>query len=42
MSKSRNKSFRRLDVRIKAWEATCKAVGADKARGYRKPGSMKK
>lgn len=42
MSKSRNKAYRRLDRRIKAWQETCKLVGADKSRGYRKPGSMKK
>lgn len=42
MAKSKNKSFKRLDSRIKAWQETCKLVGADKSRGYRKPGSMKK
>lgn len=42
MSKSKNKSFKRLDRRIKAWNETCKAVGPERARGYRKPGSMKK
>ncbi len=42
MAKSRNKSYKRLDRRIKSWNETCKVLGADKARGYRKPGSMKK
>ena len=42
MAKPKNKAFIRLDRRIKAWNETCKSVGADKSRGYRKPGSMKK
>ncbi len=42
MAKAKNKAFKRLDARIKAWNETCKSVGSDKSRGYRKPGSMKK
>lgn len=40
MSKRKNKAFRRLDQRIKAWEITCKSV--KNVTAYRKPGSMKK
>ncbi len=42
MGKRLNKAYKRLDARRKAWAETCKAVGAEKSRGYRKPGSMKK
>lgn len=42
MSKCKNKALDRLDRRVKDWSETCKRVGAEKSRGYRKPGSMKK
>lgn len=42
MSKPKRKAFQRLDRRIKAWQETCKSIGAAKVGGYRKPGSMKK
>lgn len=41
MAKSRNKSYKRLDIRIKAWKATIADKGINPT-AYRKPGSMKK